>query len=208
MRYLNGQAVWDRRFARSIRSIAKRREKNLRDARTRDSKKIVQIWQDKIHSDSGERTRDRLHRIMTAQSTGSESDRGWETEVERNSHQHGLLDQSWSWEWALDGEAPPPSAIVSRRDFGEARQLALMADRMDDDHEHTGVHGLSIWVGLAAFFSSSHERNEAEEMVKHAQETRDDEKHSRRKKGLVGRVRGVFGKGKGKGEKKEDDDSG
>lgn len=28
-----------------------------------------------------------------------------------------LLDQSWSWSWALDGEAPPPSAIISRRDF-------------------------------------------------------------------------------------------
>ena len=44
-----------------------------------------------------------------------------------------------------------------------------MADRMDDEHG-APVGGLSIWVGLATFFSNSQERNRAHEAVKQARQ--------------------------------------
>ena len=40
-----------------------------------------------------------------------------------------------------------------------------MADRMDSDHS-SPIHGLSLWVGLAAFFSNSSERNKAHDAIK------------------------------------------
>lgn len=44
-----------------------------------------------------------------------------------------------------------------------------MADRMDDEHG-APVGGLSLWVGLATFFSNSQERNRAHEAVKQARQ--------------------------------------
>lgn len=44
-----------------------------------------------------------------------------------------------------------------------------MADRMDTAHD-SPVHGLSIWVGLAAFFSNSSERSKAHDALKRAHE--------------------------------------
>lgn len=57
----------------------------------------------------------------------------------------------------------------------EARQLALMADRMDTSHG-SPVHGLSIWVALASFFSSSSDRNRAHEALRTAHEAHKAEK--------------------------------
>jgi hypothetical protein len=45
---------------------------------------------------------------------GGESE--WEDRAEVEGEGNEEQDWSWDWAWALDGETPPPSAIVSRRD--------------------------------------------------------------------------------------------
>lgn len=115
-RYLNGQHLWDKKFHRAAKQVEKHRKKNLKAAKERDRHKIARLWEDRLkrHNQAGE--------------TITEVDRedGWETDGAGagagsrgipQGHERDVLDQSWSWEWALHGEAPPPSAIVSRRDF-------------------------------------------------------------------------------------------
>jgi hypothetical protein len=114
MRYLNGQKLWDKKFHRAAKSVEKHRRKNLKAAKERDSRKLVRLWEDRIRKNDKEVSES----TTTTDDEGDEE--GWETEggvVMRGHEQRDLIDQSWSWEWALHGEAPPPSAIVSRRDF-------------------------------------------------------------------------------------------
>ena len=54
----------------------------------------------------------------------------------------------------------------------------MMADRMDAVHGPP-MNGLSIWVGLATFFSNSTERSKAQEALERAQETRRAEESGR-----------------------------
>lgn len=215
-RYLDGQALWEKKFRRAIKRVAKHRKRNIRHAREKDSSKIAKMWQQKVgehrmREAEQQKGRDREeseaeHSEMPSEvdpddssdsSDGEDYEARGNSAAERKGDQTGaaptraqsetddrprdndVLDQTWSWRWAMEGERPPPSAIVSRRDFGEARQLALMADRMDSTHE-TPVHGLSIWVGLAAFFSSSSERSRAQEAVKQAKAVKRTE-HERRR---------------------------
>ena len=49
---------------------------------------------------------------------------------------------------------------------------------MDTAHD-TAVHGLSIWVGLASFFSNSGERKNAHEALQRAHEAKQAEKAER-----------------------------
>lgn len=80
---------------------------------------------------------------------------------------------------------------------------------MDTAHD-SPVHGLSIWVGLAAFFSNTSERSKAHEVLKRAKEVKEAEKAGRGTlpgespigKGIVergeqklGRVSRIFGFG-------------
>ncbi|WWD17016.1 hypothetical protein CI109_101452 [Kwoniella shandongensis] len=182
MRYLNGQALWDKKYRRVRERVEKKREMNLREARG-EGRHLGKLWETKIHEGRGSvqaknKGKEKLVRGKGKSATTQheeESDE-FEDDVDTNGEEEGegeerndILDQSWSWTWALNGEAPPPGAIVSRRDFAEARKLALMADRLDSVHS-TPLHGLSIWVGLAAFFTNSSERNKATEMLKLANE--------------------------------------
>jgi hypothetical protein len=57
-----------------------------------------------------------------------------------------------------------------------------MADRMDTSHG-SPVHGLSIWVALASFFSSSSDRNRAHEALRTAHEA-----HTAEKAGKAGKA--------------------
>jgi len=45
-----------------------------------------------------------------------------------------------------------------------------MADRMDDAHG-SPIGGLSIWVGLASFFSNSQDRTQARDALRKARDT-------------------------------------
>ncbi|WWC89008.1 uncharacterized protein L201_003925 [Kwoniella dendrophila CBS 6074] len=155
MRYINGQALWDKKYHRAAKHVKKRREKNLKIAQ-KEGHKIGMEWLRKAR-ETRDTQKDKL------ESNGQENGKDDEKNIDKT--------LSTSWNWALNGEAPPPSAIISRRDFAEARQLALMADRLDSSHD-TSFHGLSIWVGLATFFSSSSERNKASEALKVAREAK------------------------------------
>lgn len=139
MRYLTGQSLWDHKYKHALKTVERHRRKNLRIAHERDVGKIRKMWDSKIQDRKNERNKrcgnDEIQEAREVVGSG-EPDAGWETEREdeddhdESSHsrseeqkkaeksvEEGLLDQSWSWSWALDGEAPPPSAIISRRDF-------------------------------------------------------------------------------------------
>jgi hypothetical protein len=60
-----------------------------------------------------------------------------------------------------------------------------MADRMDDDHG-APIGGLSLWVGLASFFSNSQDRNRAQEALKTAKEAKALEKADKERKAASG----------------------
>ncbi|EIW66003.1 hypothetical protein TREMEDRAFT_20822, partial [Tremella mesenterica DSM 1558] len=94
MRFLNGQALWDKRYKRTIRKVAKTRKRNLELAKNKDAGKLGRVWQEKLRIASG--------KVSKSSRRGKES--------------RGRKAGDWSWKWALEGEAPPPSAIVSRRD--------------------------------------------------------------------------------------------
>ena len=91
---------------------------------------------------------------------------------EPESERQYVFNNEFSWTWALQGEQPPPSAVVGRRDTvsraksnsilaktenrrdrrqSEARKLAVYADRMTDDKMQLG--GLSLWTAMAGILA-------------------------------------------------------
>lgn len=144
MRYLNGQALWDKKFARKRKQVAKQRERNLKESRNKDAKKIGKMWRDRVEARKrvgrGNGTKPRgsgTPSISAASRTAAAGtpasvdtaagvqslDSDAESVASWNSDEASrrMMTEDWSWKWALDGEAPPPSAIVSRRDFVSTR---------------------------------------------------------------------------------------
>ncbi|KZT58695.1 alpha/beta-hydrolase [Calocera cornea HHB12733] len=114
-RYLHGQALWDKKFASTVRAVEKDRIKHLKKAR-KDADRRASMYI----------TGKRNHRTLTDE------------------------DASWGWSWALDGEEPPPSSIVARRDTHEARRLAQIADKSwQEDTEDDKWAGNRLWTQLA-----------------------------------------------------------
>ena len=90
---------------------------------------------------------------------------------EPDSERQYIFDNEFSWTWALEGEQPPPSAVVGRRDTvslltiavrnvrlilphciqSEARKLANYADRLTDEKVQLG--GLSLWTAMAGILA-------------------------------------------------------
>ncbi|WVQ79674.1 hypothetical protein IAT38_001774 [Cryptococcus sp. DSM 104549] len=175
MRYINGQALWDKKYKRAGNRVKKKRERNLKMARKAGEGRVEAVVREKMRREK-EKAKEK---VMTKkggkhdEKAGAGMEDGHQTEsVEEFSgsgEENSPVDNSWNWTWAVNGESPPPSAIVSRRDFSEARQLALMADRIDSAHQtQTPLHGLSMWVGLAAFFGGGSDRDKTLEVVREA----------------------------------------
>ncbi|KAG9127908.1 hypothetical protein FRC07_007754 [Ceratobasidium sp. 392] len=138
-RYLEGQALWDAKFASTIKSIAKEREKNLRLAR-KEGRKSSAV----------------LHEALANGSTSGR--RQSEDDTSSASSSMTFLGSShWNMSWALDGENPPPSSIVSRRDTAEARQLAVCADRYLDGESK--MSGNNLWSVVVDFLTQTPDRN-------------------------------------------------
>jgi hypothetical protein len=128
-RYLNGQALYAKKYARAARQVEKRRLKNIRNAEEKDGRELRKMWGDRLKKDKGHKVEEResgskadMKDVPVAIGGSPGDERGMEKgKIEGKEKEKGkekdLLDQSWSWTWALEGEAPPPSAIVSRRDF-------------------------------------------------------------------------------------------
>lgn len=82
-----------------------------------------------------------------------------------------LENHSWGWSWVTDGEHPPPSSIVSRRDTAEARRLARIAD-MSIGQDESKLSGNRLWSILANFLTvhSKHNSQEGSESGQDRQE--------------------------------------
>ncbi|KEP50818.1 putative lipase/esterase from carbohydrate esterase family CE10 protein [Rhizoctonia solani 123E] len=138
-RYLQGQALWDTKFSGTIKSIAKTRVKNLELARKEGRKSMGAFY--------------------GAVANGMIKEGGGEHEGETSpsSSVTFLGSANWSMGWALEGENPPPSSIVSRRDTAEARQLAICADR-DLSGEENKMSGNNLWNIVVDFLSQNPDR--------------------------------------------------
>lgn len=106
-RYLEGQALWDAKFSGTIKGIAKMRAKNLELARK-----------------EGRKSMGALHGALASEHSGR---RRSEDGGSASSSMTFLGSSTWNMSWALDGENPPPSSIVSRRDTAEARRYVLFS---------------------------------------------------------------------------------
>ncbi|WVQ86452.1 hypothetical protein IAS59_000164 [Cryptococcus gattii] len=173
MRYINGQKLWDKKYRRTAERVKKRREKNLLQAHKageKVGKRLEGVVRESMRAEKAKKRKERIKEKVKGKKLDEEDEDESETE---SSVKDGptTVGTSMTWTWALKGEAPPPSAIVSRRDFSEARQLALMADRIDSSVSHsTPLHGLNIWVGLAGFFSTSAEKEKTKAVLKQVKE--------------------------------------
>ncbi|KAH0588833.1 hypothetical protein H2248_004632 [Termitomyces sp. 'cryptogamus'] len=132
-RYLDASAMFDKKFAHTIRAIKKDRWRNLTLAK-KDTKRGLAALHHKIT-------------LSSAENSNSSS-----------SVAHGVRESfpssgSWNWAWVLDGEErPPPSSIVSRRDTAEARHLAKIADQslFQDDQS---LSANRLWSAVLNFFT-------------------------------------------------------
>ncbi|CAE6346975.1 unnamed protein product [Rhizoctonia solani] len=139
-RYLEGQALWDIKFSGTLKSIAKTRVKNLELARKEGRKSMGAL--------AG----------ALANGTLKDGEGREENGGSPSSSVTFLGSSNWSMSWALEGENPPPSSIVSRRDTAEARQLAICADR-DLSSEGTKMSGNNLWNVVVDFLSQNPDRN-------------------------------------------------
>ncbi|CAE6468262.1 unnamed protein product [Rhizoctonia solani] len=136
-RYLEGQALWDAKFSGTIKSIAKMRIKNLELARKEGRKSMGAFY--------------------GALANGTIKEGDGEGGGSPSSSVTFLGSPNWSMSWALEGENPPPSSIVSRRDTAEARQLAICADR-DLSGEENKMSGNNLWNIVVDFLSQNPDR--------------------------------------------------
>lgn len=173
MRYINGQTLWDKKYRRTGERVKKRRERNLLQAHKAGEKigtGLDGVIRESMRAEKAKKRKEIIKEKIKGKKSYEEDEEESETESAVED-EPTTVRTSMTWTWALKGEAPPPSAIVSRRDFSEARQLALMADRIDSPASHsTPLHGLNIWVGLAGFFSTSAEKEKTKAVLKQVKE--------------------------------------
>jgi Skp family chaperone for outer membrane proteins len=129
-RYMDGKKKYDKKFASTVKSIEKQRNKNYQLAKKEGVKSLSHLQE----------------YLMKA-----EDERGQE-----RSNEEKELSKSWNWAWALDdSERPPASSIASRRDTSEAINLAKIADLMSDGQ----FSGNNLWTHLVTFFTITPDKN-------------------------------------------------
>ena len=107
-RYLEGQAIWDERYAKAAKKVAKVREKHVREAQ-----KEVEVQIKKVEGVLRKASKSGREGAATTGAGGSAS-KGSGDDIGSS---HALLNTaSFSMAWALEGEYPPPSSLVGRRD--------------------------------------------------------------------------------------------
>ncbi|OJA08539.1 hypothetical protein AZE42_02455, partial [Rhizopogon vesiculosus] len=127
LRYLDGKATFDKKFAKDLRAVQKQRDHNLELSKKDVMKNIAQLQGSKSSQNRNGKGKAR------------DTTKGIKEGLEAAS-------ASWSWAWALDAnERPPPSSIVSRRDTAEARRLAQIADQVALQ-EHSQMSANSLWA--------------------------------------------------------------
>jgi hypothetical protein len=125
-RYLRDCKIFQAKFAHTAASIEKKRHRALAQAKQDTIRRLARL-------------RQALHR----EGAGSGPANGRSSSSE----------PGWGWAWALEeGEDPPPSSIVSRRDTEEARKLAEVADQAVLGPDQT-LSGNNLWAVVVNFLT-------------------------------------------------------
>lgn len=144
-RYNNSRSKFDTKFASSIKAIEKHRRQNLQRSK-KDTIRNMAVLQNSLE---------------TSETAGDN-----QTDQTKKGIKDGLIPSSgsWSWAWALDGlERPPPSSIVSRRDTGEARRLANIADQSVLQEENV-MNANNLWSVIVNFLTvAQHHKDKVQE---------------------------------------------
>lgn len=131
-RFLKVNSSYEKKFARTYKSVEKRRRHTLERAKV-DSIKKMGILRQSLHN----------ARVRGAQ------------ESTNTLRDNVMASPGWGWAWALDeGEDPPPSSIVSRRDTEEARKLAEIADKAVLSADQT-FSGNNLWAVVINFLTAT-----------------------------------------------------
>ena len=158
-RYIEGRKRWDTMFAHTVRSIEKKRRKNLESSVQEARVRNFQQLQAYLFQDADEE--ERQHLAQEAERNGQTSGMTGEPANGKAIDRDKIMKEgfnksaaSWAWAWAIDGvERPPSSSIVSRRDTKEARRLAIIADQpMKEDDQ--GFSGNNLWSFLVNVLSA------------------------------------------------------
>jgi len=151
-RYLQGQAAWEKKFSHATKSVARNREKNLKLAR-KESLRTMSHIHTRLVRDFNHRNR--ASASSSAVNLGSSPSLD---ETDGPAPQYLLNSTLWSWSWALEGENPPPSSLVARRDTSEARRLSRIADTHLDESD-SRLSGNNLWAVVADFLSTGPTRS-------------------------------------------------
>ncbi|KAG8901770.1 hypothetical protein FRB99_005108 [Tulasnella sp. 403] len=152
-RYIEGQRIWERKFAKVARSIEERRMKNLKLAK-KEGTKMLHKLRTQLHIAGKEAPLSPIaslpasaERLTTTVSTPPQTaDENETIDLSQVYAKTVLGSRQWTWGWAVEGENPPPSSIVARGDTEEARRLSKFADRQlgPGDEEHS-MSGNNLW---------------------------------------------------------------
>ena len=137
-RYLAGQALWEKKFAKAAKSIEERRLRSIQKARETGMRTMDKIKQQLHQSGHSSRSLDTV--------SDSQTEEDDQIDLSTINSKTVLGSRQWTWGWALAEENPPPSSIVARGDTREARRLGKFADRQlgPGDEEHS-VSGNNLW---------------------------------------------------------------
>lgn len=145
-RYQDAKAKFDKKFARTVKSIEKHRRRNL----------------DIAHKDA---LRNMAHLQHYVAQGGAAPEKH---ETFRGIKEGLKTSGSWSWAWALDAdERPPPSSIVARRDTQEAVELARIADQSVLAEEDVVISGNNLWSLMVNFLTTSPDKNQHAKHKRH-----------------------------------------
>ncbi|KAJ7496886.1 hypothetical protein FB451DRAFT_1209127 [Mycena latifolia] len=178
-RFLDGTQRFDHKFASTIKTVEKHRQRNLERAK-KDTVRNMSVLQNFIG------------REAEAKAKGSTD--GGRTDKTVMGVKDGLLASSgsWSWAWALDAnENPPPSSIVSRRDTQEALRLARIADQTmmeGEEHSMSGNHLWSVMVNFLTVTPDKKTKKPEDSGVGQHEETTDQEKTLPKRKSTLSRM--------------------
>lgn len=115
-RYLEGQALWDKKYKGAAKKAEKNREKHLARAIVQSGKVLDKI-QGKMHNVRTKGAGSAASQDVTDREADEAIAGGALNEVTSEEDIHVMLNApTWTWSWALDDENPPPSSIVARGD--------------------------------------------------------------------------------------------
>lgn len=127
-RYLEGKALFDRKYAKELLTIEKERKRNI-DLAKKD------ITRNLAH----------LQELQNGRAPGKQKETS-------QAFRDGLELSTGAWGWAWADERPPPSSIVSRRDTDESRRLARIADQSVLQGE-VHMNSNSLWAAIVNFLT-------------------------------------------------------